>query len=237
MKPFFTFYGGKYRAAPHYPAPLYETIIEPFAGSAGYAMRYPQNRIILVEKDPAIAALWRYLINTTRENILHLPLDIPTSLDDMDLLPEEKTLIGFWLNKGTASACKTPSAWMRSGIRPNSFWGEAIRYRIASQVNFIKHWGLIEGDYSCAPNIEATWFIDPPYQKAGRLYRYSSKDIDFTRLGEWCKNRMGQVMVCENDGADWLPFIPHRTIKSTEGKHGKKQSKESLYEQYNPINT
>ena len=36
----------------------------------------------------------------------------------------------------------------------------------------------------------------------------SNKKINFTELGEWCKSRNGQVIVCENTKADWLPFKP-----------------------------
>lgn len=67
MWPFFTFYGGKWRAAPRYPSPIYNTIVEPFAGAAGYAVRYYERDIILIEKDPEIAALWRYLIAADRD--------------------------------------------------------------------------------------------------------------------------------------------------------------------------
>ena len=34
-------------------------------------------------------------------------------------------------------------------------------------------------------------------------------------LSEWCRSRRGQVMVCENEGARWLPFRPFRSIQST----------------------
>lgn len=43
--------------------------------------------------------------------------------------------------------------------------------------------------------------------------------IDFQRLGVWCKSLPGQVIVCENDGADWLPFRDLASVKSTEGRH------------------
>ena len=36
--PLFCYFGSKYRAAPHYPKPLYPHIIEPFAGAAGYSL-------------------------------------------------------------------------------------------------------------------------------------------------------------------------------------------------------
>lgn len=230
MWPFFTFYGGKWRAAPRYPAPKYDRIIEPFAGAAGYSVRHYKRQVILVEKDPVIAALWRYLIAAKPKDILDLPLlRDGQSVDDLDVCGEAKSLIGFWLNKGSASPCKTPSAWMREGLRPKSFWGPEIRERISEQVALISHWSCVEGDYTSAPAIEATWFIDPPYYNAGKRYRHSSTSIDFTRLAEWCRSRAGQVMVCENEGASWLPFQPFMTIKSTEGKHGKSKSREALW--------
>lgn len=230
MWPFFTFYGGKWRAAPRYPAPSRSLIVEPFAGAAGYAVRHYERDVILVEKDAEIAALWRYLIAATREEIEALPLiGMNQSVGELGVCPAARTLIGFWLNKGTASACKTPGAWMREGLRPKSFWGPEIRSRIASQVGRISHWSIIEGGFESAPDVEATWFIDPPYANAGKLYRHNSKSIDFRALAEWSKSRRGQVMVCENDGADWLPFDPFIEIKSTEGKHGKAKSREALW--------
>lgn len=103
-----------------------------------------------------------------------------------------------------------------------------VRERISKQVQQIRHWQVIEGDYTAAPDVCATWFVDPPYSgEAGRKY----DKIDYTSLGTWCKSRRGQVMVCENVGATWLPFQPYLTIKSTEGAHGKKQSEEALWQQ------
>ena len=230
MWPFFTFYGGKWRAAPHYTPPAYETIIEPFAGAAGYSVRWPRKKVILVEKDPKVAAVWRYLIKANEKEILGIPLiKMDQSVDDLPVCEEIRYLVGFWLNKATASPCKTPGAWMREGLRPKSFWGPDIRDRVARQVESISHWKLIEGGYEEAPNIEATWFVDPPYQKAGKLYRYNSSKINFSELADWCKKLSGQVTVCENDGADWLPFEYFRDIKSTEGRSGKSKSKEAVW--------
>ena len=230
MRPFFTFYGGKWRAAPHYPAPMFDTIIEPFAGSAGYSMRYPARNVVLVERNPLIAATWRYLLRVTPGEILALP-DIAQgqTVADLGACEEAQLLIGWWCNTGSSSPRKSPSAWMRGGTRSNSCWGPAIRERIASQVEAIRHWTIIECDYEQAPAIEATWFIDPPYQVAGKHYRHGSKQIDYAALGDWCRSRRGQVLVCENVGASWLPFRPWRDIQASKAKHGGKVSREALW--------
>jgi hypothetical protein len=228
--PFFCYYGGKWRCAPRYPTPQFDTIVEPFAGAAGYALRYYDRKIILVEKNKTLADLWRYLIAATPEQIRRLPLiadDGSQTVDDLDIAPAEASLVGFWLNKSTVSPSKSPSAWMRKRIRPKSFWGPEIRERIASQVDAIKHWCVLEGDYLLAPDVEATWFVDPPYAVAGAYYKESK--VDYPALATWCRSRRGQVMVCENVGATWLPFRPYIVIKSTQGKHGKAKSHEALW--------
>lgn len=229
LKPFWKYYGGKWRAAPHYPAPVHATIVEPFAGAAGYSLRYADRNVVLVEKDPSVAATWRYLMRVTPQEVLDLPdIRYDQSVDDLPRLCEEaRMLIGWWINTGTAHPRKRPSARMRSGVWPNTFWGPAARERIASQVTAIRHWTLIEGDYTKAPDVEATWFIDPPYAHAGR--HYAQQPDDFDALGAWCQTRNGQVMVCENAGATWLPFQPFMNIKANEGRHGGKVSHEALW--------
>ena len=62
------------------------------------------------------------------------------------------------------------------------------------------------GSYNDIDNQDATWFIDPPYFNGGQHYPFSNKDLDFNELGNWCKERIGEVIVCENDNATWLPF-------------------------------
>jgi len=94
-------------------------------------------------------------------------------------------------------------------------WTTATRERIASQVGAIRHWKIVEGDYTAAPDVAATWFVDPPYDNAaGRYYVHGSDKLDFTALAAWCRSRRGHVMVCENEGATWLPFQPFMTFKA-----------------------
>lgn len=230
LKPFFTFYGGKWRVSKYYPSPIYKTIIEPFAGSAGYSLSHYSKKIILCDKDEKIAATWNYLLKVTPEEILDLPDIEPYQMvDDLKVCPEAKLLIGWWCNKGCVQPMKSPSAWMREGKRKTSFWGQAIKQRIASQVDLIRHWKFIYGGYDCLPNITATWFIDPPYQKSGKYYRYGSRQIDYRGLANFCQNRIGQIIVCEQEGANWLPFDTFIRAKGNESKHGGKISKEAIW--------
>lgn len=234
LQPFWRYYGGKNRAARLYPAPEHDIIIEPFAGAAGYSCRYHWKQVILVDRSPIIAGIWRYLIKASAEEVLAIP-DIPDggTVDDLPAwVPQEaRWLAGFWCNNGTVNPCKRPSKWARQQgqeVHNWSGWGRRSRARIARQVHKVKHWQVIEGDYQDAPDVEATWHIDPPYDnQAGRYYTHQPNS--FRTLGQWCKQRQGLVMVCENEGAEWLPFRPLATIKANEGRNGGKRSAEVIW--------
>lgn len=230
LRPFFCYYGGKWRSAPKYPLPEIDTIVEPFAGAAGYATRYPDRNVVLVELDPIIAGLWRYLIKVSPAEIKRIP-DIPEggTVDDLQACEEARHLAGFWINKGVSAPRKTASSWMRQGIRPKSFWGPEVRTRIASQVERIRHWQIIEGSYDRSPHINATWFIDPPYEKAGKHYRFGSGQLSYASLAAWCVSRNGSIIVCEQAGATWLPFEPFANTKANESSRGGKVSKEAVF--------
>ncbi len=215
MGPFFKIFGSKHRIAPTYPPPEHEDVIEPFAGAAGYATRHHARRVLLVEIDPKIAALWSYLIRVKASEVAALPLLGPDqTVDDLGPVAEEaRTLVGYWLGSGTREPRRRPSAWMRARTAPHHtrwmgcYWGPRSRARIAAQVERIRHWRVIHGSFDMAPDIEGTWFVDPPYQVAGKLYR--SGRPDFGEVGPWARTRRGLVIACEADGASWLPFRSH----------------------------
>jgi hypothetical protein len=193
----FSYYGTKKRLAQLYPAPLHATIIEPFAGAAGYSLLYPAKNVYLYDTNPKVCAIWRYLIGARRSDILALPdMGEGDKVTTLDLPDAVKWLIGFCINPGSSVPKVTAShrtAWNR------------YKLHIADQVEKVKHWRVYEQSYEKAPNIEATWHIDPPYQIAGKYY-FGYAKMDYARLGLWCKTRLGQVMVCENEGATYLPF-------------------------------
>ena len=114
LRPFWQYYGGKWRAAPKYPAPTHGTIVEPFAGAAGYSLRHYERNVILVEKDPTIAGIWDFLIRSGPAEILAIPL-VEAVADLPDTVPQEaRDLVGFWLNAAVTSPwARTTTRWAR----------------------------------------------------------------------------------------------------------------------------
>lgn len=215
LKPFFPFYGSKWRDARRYAAP-YGAVYEPLAGSAGYATYYNPPAVTLLDVDPVIIGVWSYLVRVTPAEVLALPdLAVGESVDTLRVPQEARWLIGFWLNRGSAQPKKSRTAFSTRTERSQLVWSERARVRIAAQVESIRHWRVIHGSYETAPRDEATWFVDPPYVDKGRYYRFNR--VDYAALGAWCRELPGSVIVCEQDGANWLPFEPLATIKSTRG--------------------
>lgn len=207
MTPFWLYYGGKFRIAPKYPVPEYRTIIEPFAGAAGYATRFPDRDVILIDENPIIANLWKWLIRVSPSDIRKLPLlKEGQTIKELSICQEAKWLLGFWVSTGCAEPCQQASTRMKDDAKLRHHWGGRIREKIARQVQYIRHWKIKEGSYRSAPDIKAMWFVDPPYQKAGYRYKHSSTILDFDSLATWCMARKGTTVVCENEGASWLPF-------------------------------
>lgn len=224
LRPFFSFYGSKYLLAPRYPPPAHDLIIEPFAGSAGYSTLYAERDVFLFDVDPVIVSLWQFLIDATPSDILSLPVEI-NDLRKTDLPDGAKALIGFWLVRSAHGPANVPHGWMRTGKYTTSFWSREKRARVASQVSHIKHWRVAQSSWCDLPDVEATWFVDPPYSVAGRHYKFNH--IDFQSLAEWCLLRDGQVIVTEQDGADWLPFSVIGTTRTPMA--GGRSSVESMW--------
>jgi hypothetical protein len=181
-------------------------------------MRYADRQVILVEKYTVIAEMWRYLIGVSADEIRRIP-----AVENVDELPGwvpqgARALVGFNLSSACTSPRRTLSAGkikLRAMGRRYEGWCPAQRERVAAQVSLIKHWQIIEGDYTDAPNVGASWFIDPPYQGMGHHYVHAN--IDYSALATWCRGRVGQVIVCEAEGATWLPFTPFGAAKAGPG--------------------
>jgi len=202
-----SYYGSKSKIVHLYPKPKFDRIIEPFAGTARYSLLYWDHDVILVDKYEVIVKIWRWLQKCSPKDILSLPVlklgdRITRDMFDCD---EQLWFMGFIIGTAGSSPRKQVTEWGEIEI-PRTV------KRIASQLYRIKHWNIIHGSYECLKNMESTWYIDPPYQHGGEGYVEGNKNLDFQSLAEWCKERKGQSIVCENTKSDWLPFKPMKMI-------------------------
>lgn len=203
-----SYYGSKGKIVDKYPEPKHNLIIEPFAGSARYSLKYFENDIILYDKYDVIVRLWHWLQQCSPKDILSLPKMMPGETTDnfnFDCI-EAKWLMGFMVQQGVNAPRKTVSKVFGNGKMDLLI--ERDKKRIAENLYKIKHWKIFYGEYYQIPNKLATWFIDPPYQHGGEYYHSSvnNSHIDFKSLAKWSESRLGQKMVCENSKADWMDF-------------------------------
>ena len=208
MMRFFPCSGSKRKLARCYPNPKHTIIVEPFAGSAGYSTVYFDRLVLLYDIDPVICGVWDYLIHVDNKEFMSLPLDLLTPLIGLPI--EARNYLGLWASQGRlgTGAKNTVGRWAKSNV---CSWGVQTRYKLGQQLDSIRHWSIEQLSFESVENHEATWFVDPPYHVSGRNYRYSS--IDYGQLSEWVQSRLGQVIVCQQYGATWLPFTPLRQFR------------------------
>jgi hypothetical protein len=219
-----SYYGAKTNVVNFYPKPKYDKIIEPFAGTARYALKYFEKDVLLVDKYEVIVKIWKWLQQCSPKDILSLPRQLKPgqTLNDFSFDCEEaKLLMGFLIKKAVERPCIKPTEWV-TVQRPN-FTNFSLQ-RIAKNLFKIKHWTIEQGSYESIENHKATWFIDPPYQFGGHAYIMNNRKIDFTELAAWCKERSGQVIVCETTKATWLDFKP-----MAEQRGSKKLQREAIW--------
>lgn len=228
MKPFFSYYGSKYRLCQQgfYPAPkANNVVIEPFAGSATYSVYHEPDRAILIDKDPVIIGIWNYLINASEKQIKDLPtMSNGHNFENamVELQQVERDLIGFWLAKARPQPSKIGSCRV---------WGDAVKDRIISQLPKIRKWQAILDNYDTddywdylfvisKPWTDQTYFIDPPYSSnAGKKYKHNK--INYSHLKRWIEeNKQSQIIACENQNLTyrWADFTKTHEAFNMRGK-------------------
>jgi hypothetical protein len=121
----------------------------------------------------------------------------------------ERDLLGFLVCAGVESPRDRVASFEGIGLNRGAL------ENIANSLYKIRHWKIVCGDYRDISNESATWFIDPPYQYGGEHYKMPGTDLDFQELANWCKSRDGQIIVCENTKAGWLPFYAMHEMTGT----------------------
>lgn len=218
----FYFYGGKRRLSRFYPSPDYRVVIEPFAGSAAYSLTHlvPVNgnptvdKVILIEKDKRVYDAWMKLLAMDVEEVLNYPIpDAGERTSDFLLMTSACS------NRIARTEEMTVTTRMPVVLR-------RMFKQIAVMLPHVKgRIEIVNGDYTEADNIAATWFIDPPYHVDGRAQSRgmgyaegcNSYALDYEALADWCRSRRGQRIVCEQKGATWLPFKHLRHARNSIG--------------------
>lgn len=223
----FKYFGSKFSKFHLYPTPNTSTIIEPYAGGAGFSLNYSNRNIIISEKNPEVFLLWQYLIkHLTSNDILSIPLNLPigTDIRELDLSDGQRLLLKYWQRTNNISACWTISKWGNL----NGQWTKGTRKRLSEEIKLIKHWELyrtaeeVFEKYKNDPNIY--WFIDPPYQFN---YRYNeSSEFNYVKLLEYINEIKGFVVVCEGKSkCGMLPtYLPFKELYKSKKKYSKQYS-------------
>ena len=196
----------------YYQPPRYDQIIEVFAGSARYGLKYYDKQVWINDSYKVITDIWEWIINVEKKDIDKIP--ILNRGDDLRLItdidPKLKMLLGFIVSSGVEKPRNIVTQWCDE----KQEFKRHIK-RLTEYCGKLKHWKITNLDYRELPNIEATWMIDPPYEEINAMgkHPYVHNKINYQELAEWCKTRKGQVIVCENSYAKWLPFKPLKEMR------------------------
>lgn len=89
--------------------PKFDTIVEPFAGTAQYSLKYWDKKVILIEKYNVICDLWKWLQQCTKKDILSIrQLKCGENTDDFEWdCQEQKDLVGFIITGAMENNFKT----------------------------------------------------------------------------------------------------------------------------------
>lgn len=193
--PLFKWFGSKWQSGKGMPSPKHDIIVEPFAGGAGYSLRYAEKKVILCEADPHLFKLWSWLIEEAKQDDIRnisIGLSVGTDIRTLGLSDGKALLLKSWQRTNNVGNCWTISPW---GNLPGQ-WTENTRARVSEEFLAIKHWKISPDGlkFMQENNDVATWFVDPPYQFN---YQYGSSPIDYKMLGDLLKDRNGQTIVCE----------------------------------------
>ena len=218
----FYYYGAKNLLSRYYPEPRYDVIVEPFAGSAAYScyhlLKNDKLSAILCDKDENVANAWDFLLKCSENDILNFPT------------PKiGEYAYDFLIKTCTASNASSKCHKMKYTERLDRVF-QIQKRRIIKFLPIRNRIKFVHGNYQSLQNIEATWFVDPPYQivnKNGSVFQngdgYSkncnSSNLNFEELAEFCLGRQGQLIVCEKEGAGWLPFVDFRKNKTSLNKN------------------
>ncbi len=236
VHPLFKWFGSKWLSSKTLPPPEYGLICEPYAGGAGYSLRYASHKIQISETDPHLVRLWPWLIDEATETMIReIPINTPEGVDirSLGLNIGQQLLLKTWQRTNNVGDCWTISPW---GNKPGQ-WTANTRARVSEEISAVKHWKFVRNWVAEMPNKPATWFIDPPYQFNYGYRQPEWPEARYEELGGICRALQGQVIVCEAEcpktgrRPNWLPFRSWgNRITSRRKTNEHHHSKELLWE-------
>lgn len=219
----FYYYGAKNLLSKYYSEPEHNIIIEPFCGSAAYScfhlFKNKNLKSILCDKNKDVSIAWDFILNCSEEDVKNYKTpNIGEYAYDF--------LIKTCSASNASSKCKK----MKYTERLDRVF-QIQKRRILKFLPIRNRIKFINDDYeNLKYNKEKhTWFIDPPYQiklKNNSVFQngngYSkdcnTENINFENLKKYIFSKKGQIIVCEKEGANWLPFKKFRTNKTSLNK-------------------
>ena len=135
----FSYYGSKSKIVGLYPPPKYSKIIEPFAGSARYSLKYFDRDILLIEKYEPLVKLWKWLQIATEKDIDNLPiLKRGEKISDFNLSEGESLFLSFCVSEATTTGKLTSPFGREYYYEPRKNWAGDMVWsepEITNQIN------------------------------------------------------------------------------------------------------
>lgn len=232
MRSPFRYPGGKTWLVPHVRRWLQHlrrkpaVFVEPFSGggiiSLTVAMENLADRVVMVERDANVAAVWRVILEGAAEGLVHRILDfemtrehVIAELARVTDSVEDRAFQTILRNRAQRGGIMAPGASLvKNGEKgrgiASRWYPETLAKRIRSIVEHRNRIEFIQGDaFEVIPQYlnraTATYFVDPPYTAGGksagsRLYLHNS--VDHARLFQLLSKAQGYCMMTYDDAPE-----------------------------------
>ena len=210
-----------------------EVFVEPFAGggiaSLTAVMEGYVDRAVLCERDPDISNLWQCMLDDAEElarrveGFVATSENVSTVFEDAGVSGVDaafQTLLRNRVSRGGIMA-KGASVMKQgeNGHGISSRWyADTLAARIRAIGNYAERFDFFQGDgvslvELCKENVEAAFFIDPPYTAAGkragrRLYTYN--EVNHEDLFERMSRVRGVFMMTYDESPDVIDMALRR---------------------------